>query len=469
VGSSLRRAKAARRLSGALFSLAAVAIVTAAIFALKALAPVLSLGVLYVFAVLPVAVIWGLAYAVAVSIASMLAFNWLFLPPTHTFELRESENWVALAVYLITAVVVSELAARSRRRAADAEQREREASLLTEVSSGLLRSGDVQAQLREIATRTTQVLGAERGWIELESVRRPEATESAHDLVAGERFVGRLFLEAGATPNPAVKARVLPALASLLAVAKDRERLGRKALEAEALRRSDAIKTAILRAVSHDLRSPLTAIRAASEGLESPALDLTPEDRAELLETIRVEVKRLDHLVGNLLDLSRLEAGAARPRPRVSTVDDLLARALDAAGADAERVSVALAAETPLVYVDADQIERVLVNLLENALKFSPPGEPVEVTVENSESEIVVRVSDRGPGVAPDELERVFDAFARARTDESARGTGLGLAIARGFAQVNGGRLWIESTTDQGATFALALPVADVPAPAPVA
>jgi two-component system sensor histidine kinase KdpD len=397
----------------------------------------------------------------------MLAFNWFFLPPTHTFQLRDSENWVALAVYLITAVVVSDLAARSRRRAAEAEQREREASLLTEVSSGLLRRGDVQAQLREIAARTASVLGAKHSWIELESVRRPEPTESALDLVVGDRFVGRLFLEAGAAPDPAVTDRVLPALASLLAVTKDRERLGRKALEAEALRRSDAIKTAILRAVSHDLRSPLTAIRAASEGLESPALELTPEDRAELLETIRVEAKRLDRLVGNLLDLSRLEAGAARPRPRVSTVDDLLARALEAAGAGADRVSVALAAESPLVYVDADQIERVLVNLLENALKFSPPGEPVEVSVERTDGEIVVRVSDRGPGVAPDELERVFDAFARAR-DDSARGTGLGLAIARGFAEANGGRLWIASTADTGATFALALPVADVPAPAQV-
>ena len=253
-------------------SVAAVAGVTGAIYALRPAAPVLSLGVLYVIAVVTVAVFRGLAYAIPVCVASLLTFNFLFLPPVHTFALRDSANWVALAAYLVTAVVVSELATRSRR-------------------------------------------------------------------------------------------------------------LARQAVEAETLRQSDAVKTAVLRAVSHDLRSPLTAIRAASDGLENPALTLDSSDREALWETIRIEVHRLERLVENLLDLSRLDAGPAVRRPEVWTVDIVLARALEQLGVEADRVTVSLEEPAPLpIRVDAAQIERVLVNLLENALKFSSPTDPVSVS-----------------------------------------------------------------------------------------
>src|SRR4029450_8280007 len=244
-----------------LLSVAALALVTGLIFALDQVAPVLSLGVLYVFAVLPVAIVGGLPYAVPVAIASMLAFNFFFLPPRHSLQLTESENWVALAVYLVTAVVVSELAVRSRRRAADAEQRARGAALVAEVSAALLESEHVQSELRGIGMRVARVLGASRGSIELGSLRRPDDRESAHELRAGDRHVGRLFLPKGADPDPEVSHRVLGALASLPAVAVDRERLARRALETEALRRSDETKTTILRAGSHGLRAPRSGRR----------------------------------------------------------------------------------------------------------------------------------------------------------------------------------------------------------------
>ncbi len=443
-----------RHAAGILTSVAAVALVTGAIFALEPVAPVLSLGVLYVFAVLPVAVLFGLAYALPVSIASMLAFNWFFLPPRHTFRLSDSENWVALAVYLVTAVVVSGLAARSRRREAEAERQAREASLLAEVAGGLLESSQVQDELRDIAARVARVLGSGGARIELDSVRRPEGHESAHELRAGDRNVGRLFLEK--EPDSEVAGRLLPGLASLLAVATDRERLGRRAVEAEALRRSDAIKTAILRAVSHDLRSPLTAIRAATEGLENASLDLSEADRAALLATIDSEAKRLDRLVANLLDLSRLEVGAAEPRPELWTVEGLVGQALAELGPGAERVSVSLAADLPPIEVDGAQIELVLVNLLDNALKFSSAPDPVELHGESANGEVIVRVSDRGPGLSEVELERIFEPFEQGRA--ASRGTGLGLAIARGFAQANGGRLRAESVQEGGASFVLSLP-----------
>jgi two-component system sensor histidine kinase KdpD len=319
------------------------------VYALRPIAPVLSLGVLYVFAVVAVALVYGLAYAIPVSVASMLTFNFLFLPPLHTFALRDSANWVALAVYIVTAVVVSELATRSRR-------------------------------------------------------------------------------------------------------------LARQAVEAETLRQSDAVKTAILHAVSHDLRSPLTAIRAASEGLESPALDLTGADREGLLETIRIEVRRLERLVENLLDLSRLEAGPTVRRPELWTMDALLARALDQLGRDADRVRVALEPGLPPTRVDAAHIERVLVNLLENALKFSSPSDLVDVSAALESGQVVVRVRDRGPGVAPDDRERIFEPFERGGLG---RGSGLGLAIARGFAEANGGRVRLEALGERGGSvFVLELPAA---------
>jgi two-component system, OmpR family, sensor histidine kinase KdpD len=444
---------AARHVAALLASAGAVALVTGGIFALDSVAPVLSLGVLYVFAVLPVAVLFGLGYALLVSVASMLAFNWFFLPPTHTFELSDGENWIALAVYLVTGLVVSALAARSRARATEAERRALEASLLAEVAGALLESEHVQNELRGISNRVAEALGVARARIELDSVRSPEAGESALELRAGERSVGRMFVES--EPDPEIAGRISTSLASLLAVALDRERLGRRAVEAEALRRSDAIKTAILRAVSHDLRSPLTAIRTATDGLESAALELSESDRADLLATIDMETRRLDQLVANLLDLSRLELGVAEPKPELWTVESLVGQALNELGARAERVDVVLAPDLRPIEVDGAQIERVLVNLIDNALKFSPDA-PVELVGEQLNGEAVVRVVDHGPGLSDGELEQIFEPFEQGRVPS--RGSGLGLAIAKGFAQANGARLEAESSQNGGASFVLSLP-----------
>jgi two-component system sensor histidine kinase KdpD len=451
------------QLLAAVVSVAALVAVTGVIFAVKPFAPVLSLGVLYVFAVLPVAVLFGLGWAVAVSIGSMLAFNWFFLPPLHTFALRESESWVSLAVYLVTAFVVSAFAARARRRAVDAEQRRGEAALLADVSSVLLEADHVQDAVPQVASLTGGVIGATHVRIELGSVRRPERGERAYPLRAGGRDVGRLFVAAEARLSPSVLERVLPALASLFAVALERERLRWQAVEAETLRRSDAVKTALLRAVSHDLRSPLTAIRTAAEGLHDTSLSLPPEDRAALEAAILGEAQRLDRLVENLLDLSRLEVGAAEPRPEIWTMDGLLARALEAVGNGAERVSAVVPPDVRPVRVDGAHAERILVNLLENALAYSPADEPVRVVVEDSGAEIVTRVIDRGAGIAPTELERLFEPFERGGASAARGGSGLGLAIASGFAQVNGGRVFAEPAPEGGTVFALALPA--VPAP----
>jgi two-component system sensor histidine kinase KdpD len=449
-----------RRLAtGLAASTLAVALVTAAIELLKPYVPVLSLGVLYVFAVLPIAVFYGLALALVVSVASMLAFNWFHLPPVHTFTLADSENWFALAVYLATAVVVSELAARARRRAAAAEQRERESALLAELATELLRGRDVDDELGEIGSRTAEVLGVPSAQIQLGSSRRPPHGYSPIPLEVGDRPVGTLYTPDGSDTSVAVRHRFLPALAALLAVATDRDRLEREALDAEALRRSDLVKTALLRAVSHDLRSPLTGVRTAVGALRNTSLHLSDEDRADLLDTIAVDSERLQRLVGDLLDLSRLEAGGAAPEQDVWSLDDLVRESVTALGA---RSRVEVVGEAPLVNVDAVQIQRVLANLIENALKYSGEDGHVLVRITATRKEAIVRVVDQGPGLPEDDLERVFEPFYR-RSGDARSGPGLGLAIARGFAAANGGRVWAESRPGQGATFALALPVVEVP------
>ena len=255
----------------------------------------------------------------------------------------------------------------------------------------------------------------------------------------------------------------MPALAAVLGFALDRERLAHEALEAEALRRSDTLKTALLRSVSHDLHSPLTAIKAALEGLEDPRLELGAEQRRSLVRAALVECERLDRMVRNLLDLSRLEAGAAQANPSLTTVEGLVERALSQIPVPDRRIDVTIPSELPLVRVDAIQLERALANLIDNALKFSPPDSRVEVLVEERGAEVLVWVTDHGPGLSPGEQDVVFEPFNRGSASRGRRGTGLGLAIARGFVDANGGRLWPEAVPGGGAAFVVAVPSAGHP------
>ena len=440
----------------------AVVLVSAAVALLEPHVPVLSLGVLYVFAVLPVALLWGTALALAVSVASMLAFEWFFLPPRHTFHLHESGNWLALAVYLVTAVVVGALAARARRRRDDAEQRRAETHVLAEAAADLLRGTELDAELAHLAELVGGVLGA--GGARLELGERPAGPgERALPLEANLRRVATLFVAADSSVDETVARRFLPSVAALLAVVVDRRALEAEALEAEALRRSDALKTALLRSVSHDLRSPLTAILASAGALANPELRLADVDRDILAAAIREEATRLDRVVGDLLDLSRLEAGAVEPRRELWPIDELVAQALESVDQPTDRVVVAIDPGAPPVHVDAGQIERVLANLIGNALKFSPAGSPVRVRAERGATELRIHVLDRGPGLAPGERDVVFQPFHRGeRSSGSIRGSGVGLAIARGFAEANGGQLWTQEE-GTGGHFVLALPTVERP------
>jgi two-component system sensor histidine kinase KdpD len=386
------------------------------VWALRPVAPDVSLGVLYTLPVLGIAVAWGLGYAVAVSVASLLVFNFFFLPPVHTFTLANGSDWTALLVYLVTAVVTSELASRARRRAAEAERREREAALLADLAAELLEQGE--------AAPTTAAR------IEREVGQADERT--------------RERLQAGVD--------------ALFAIAAERARLQEEALEAEALRRADTVKTAVLRSVSHDLRTPLASIHAAVDGLRRRGLELDEGDRAELLDTTAAELGRLERFVEDLLDLSRLDAGAATPSPELWSVDDLVARALR--GVDDSRVEVDVPADIPPVRVDGAQVERALANVLDNALRFSAPAAPVIVRARARGGDVELRVEDRGSGIPPGDEEAIFEPFRRAA---DSRGAGLGLAIVRGFVESNGGSVRHEPNAGGGSVFVLAFAAEPLP------
>ncbi len=331
-----------RRSAGILVSLAALGLVTGAIYVFKYFVPVLSLGVLYLFAVLPVAVLFGRAYAVAVALASAGLFNFLFLPPLYTLRLTDGENWFALAVYLVVGIVASDLAVRARQRAAEAEQREREEALLAQMATAFLQAESAVGELEGFAPAIADVLHAADARIVLGPQKEPPQGESPLELTAGGRRLGTLYLHEGPDSSLAIRRRFLPALASLLAVAIDRERLAREALEAEALRRSDTIKTAVLRAVSHDLRSPLTAITVAAESLGSTGARArrgrpgrAPRHGAARGRPARAARRQPARPLASPGRRGRAEARALRRRRA-------LAQALDAARRPPSRVALAL-------------------------------------------------------------------------------------------------------------------------------
>ncbi len=428
---------------------------TGAIELLMPRVPVLDLSMLYLLPVVITAFTLGFPRAVATSVASMLVINFFFLPPLHALTLADNRNWVALFVFVTTSLLVAKLAAWSRWKA-------REATVLARVATSLLECPVANEAFDEVCAELASALRVQRVSILLDAAPVRAAEGDCYAFTVAGRQAGVIVLERPSRSGARIRRRLLPALATLLAVAVDRERLALEAVEAETLRRSDSVKTAILRAVSHDLRTPLMAILTAAGALSRPGLVLEESDRTDLLATVLAETNRLDRLVSNLLELSRLEAGVAGPRTELVLVDELILGSLDGLGADTARVDVALPDDAAAVRVDVLQVQRVLANLIENALKYSAHAKRVNIRVATTSTEVLIRVIDHGPGISRSDSERVFAAFHRGGTSERVNGSGLGLAIAAGFAEANGGRVSLESRPGQGATFVLALPVSQL-------
>ncbi|HTB70779.1 MAG TPA: DUF4118 domain-containing protein [Solirubrobacteraceae bacterium] len=484
-GFLLAPAPPSRRVA-AIVVLVAVTLCTLIVYPLQHIAPVASLSVVYLPAVLVVSVTWGVWPGIATAIVSAAAFNFFHLPPTGRFTIRDSRNWVALITFLVVGGLASSVAEVTRARTRDAEERRREADLAAEMARLLLRGDDLATELPTAAARLAQTLELDSAAIEMEAVEGDERT-IAFPLRDGTTRLGTLLVGADASEASLrrLQERVVPALEALLSAALEREGLLGGVVETAALRRADTVKTALLRAVSHDLRTPLTAISAAGEAISSPTLSV--EERAEMAAVIQEEARRLSRLVDNLLDLSRLQAGAAEPRREWTSVEELIRAALSELGARPEEFSLSIDRDLPLVRVDPVQMERTFVNVLENARRHSG-GHPVSVraravrglarvpagstrgegAAERTALEgfkpgaerVIVRIVDRGPGIPPAQLERVFEPFYRAGTAASGhRGSGLGLAIARGFTEASAGTLHVESLPGQGASFVFELPL----------
>jgi two-component system sensor histidine kinase KdpD len=432
-------------------------VTTVVVYPLKRVAADISLSVVYLLAVLFIASYWGASLAIATALLGALAFNFFHIPPTGRFTIADGENWVSLVVFLVAAIVASALANAARSRALEADQRRREADLASEMSRTLLRGEDLRGALHVAAERLATALDLPSAAIELGPVAADER-RLVFPLREGSRQIASLVVPVGIPEATLgrVQERVVPALESLLVAALERDALLSDVVETRALRRSDVLKTALLRAVSHDLRTPLTAILAAAEPLGGDVVD--DDERRDLAADVGLEARRLSRLIDQLLDLSRLEAQAVQAHPEWCSIDEILRAAVDEVATPAQ-FSLSLHPDIPLVQADAAQLERAFANLLENSARHAG-GHPVSVRARPVGHRILVRIVDRGPGIPPTQLERVFEPFYRSGNDRTGhRGSGLGLAIARGFLEVNGAKVWAESLPSQGTSFVVEIPL----------
>lgn len=442
---------------GLLAAVLAVAVTTAAIYPLKEVAPAVSAGVVYLLPVLTISIFWNVWIGLFTAFLSALSFNLFHIEPTGVLSISAPENLVALVVFLIAAVITSSLAEVSRARAVEADQRRLEADITAEMARIVLGGPSTPDVLPEASACLARATGLE--WTRL-SLDPPDG-ESEFELALrlGRDRTARLELPPNTDHRTLIwlRERIAPSIEAVLMAATERDALQEEAIESRALRRSDVLKTALIRSVSHDLRSPLAGIVTSGEVLRNPGL--SDAERAEMSDAVVTEASRLARLVDNLLDLSRLESGGAGPRPDWCSVDEVIETAADEARREHPGSPVRTTIEdgVGMLRVDAGQLERALVNLIENAQRYSAP-EPVTVGLRADGEKAVIRIVDRGPGIAEQDLERVFDPFVRLSVDDGHRGSGLGLAIARGFVEANGGTVRAESLPGQGSAFIVEIP-----------
>jgi two-component system, OmpR family, sensor histidine kinase KdpD len=339
---------------GGLVAVASVGAITGLVYGLREVVPVVSTGVAYMLAVLLVSSYWGLWLGLLTSVASAVVFNFFHIPPTDRITIADAENWVALGVFFVAAVVTSTLADAARTRAAEAEQRRKEADLAADMARLLLGSASTGGSLAAVGKRIADAYGLAFVSVELGWRASGERGRAVPLLVEGDR-AGTVMVprDIPGETLESLRSRVVPALEALVGAARRREALESQVIETKALRHSDVVKTTLLRAVSHDLRSPITAIKAAAEAL---AEDLSEEARRELISVVSGESARLDRLVGNLLDLSRLQSGAAEPRSDWVSVEEIVGGALAAVAEPAGGWELSFDLEVPLIRADAGQL-----------------------------------------------------------------------------------------------------------------
>ncbi|MER8186281.1 sensor histidine kinase KdpD [Kitasatospora sp. NPDC094015] len=423
------------------------------------------------------ALVGGLFPAVASALIGSSALNYWFTPPLHTFSISEPQNILAVAIFTAVGIAVASVVDLAARRTHQAARSQAEAQTLSALAGTVLRgapSGEglltaLLDQVRETFQQEAAALlerpDAHAPWqlTAVSGVGPPERPEQADvDVPVGER----LALVLRGRVVPAEDRRLLGAFAAQAAVLLDRRRLAGEAAAARREAEGNRIRTALLAAVSHDLRTPLAGIKAAVTSLRSADVEWDEEDEAELLAGIESGADRLDHLINNLLDMSRLQTGTVTPLIQPTDLDEVVPYALG--GVPLERVRVDVPETLPMIHADAGLLERALANLIENAVKYSPEGRQVLVKADalhpvGDEPRVELRIVDRGPGVPEEARERIFAPFQRYGDAPRGAGVGLGLAVARGFVEAMGGSVAAEDTPGGGLTMAVTLPAVDLP------
>lgn len=403
-------------------------------------------ALLFLLAVVGVACIGGVASAVIASVTASLLLNYWFIPPVGQFTLSDPNALLALAVFAVVAAVVAAVVDRSLRLSRRSARATAEAETMSSLAGTIVRGG---ATIPALVERTRETFG-------MDSAELVDEAPGGDDVTAVPAGPGA-FLVLRGRPLPSSERRVLAAFAAHVGAAVERARLAEAAAEVEPVKAADRMRTALLRAVGHDLRTPLAAGWAAVSSLRSRDVEFSDEDRGELLATADESMAKLNRLVENLLDLSRLQAGALALNLRATTIEEILPTAL----ADTPEVEVGDLEEVPAVLADPPLLERVIANLAGNAARHSPAGHKVLLTASTHAGRVELRVVDRGPGIPSTDRDRLFEPFQRLGDTDNTTGLGLGLALSRGLTEAMDGTLTPEDTPGGGLTMVLSLPFAE--------
>jgi two-component system sensor histidine kinase KdpD len=445
----------------------------------------------FLLVVLFAAAAHGIGPAILVSVAGMLCFNFFFLPPFGTLTIHDPQNWVALFAFLMTAVIASQLSSAARKRTREAENSREEVWKLYQLSRAIIITPNPDTAVSTISRQVKEVFDINDCEIylpnEAGSLQRLIATSGFGSAEVSERLLQEAFekgelrvdrinrttfapLKMGVKvtgvlllSSDTIASGTIEAISGLVALALERARFLKELSRTEALRQSDQLKSSILASVSHDLRTPLTSIRAAVDNLLEKSLDWDRDALREFHLIISEEVSRLTHLVQNLLEMARIEAGELHPVKEWGSVSEIFGNVLERCAPElsSHRVRVDLDEGIPMVKVDSRLLAEVIVNLIDNAAKYSPHASEIVIRGVIEGSSLTVSVQDQGPGIPSNELSRVFDKFYRgtSRSVKSKDGTGMGLAISRGIIEEHGGKIWAESPPGSGAIFFFRVPV----------
>ena len=455
-----------------LFAFVMIVSITAIFFTQRDVLETTLVALLYLIPLGMITAYWGLWPGIISALVTFLTFNYFFIEPYYTFTVHRPIDVVILVVFLIVAVVISQLMGRAQAGLALAMMREREATQLYELSTALVGLHDSQAIAEVLAQQVQLVSQGDYVLINItekqpftfslpETHRPSRPPEVSVSIEAARGTLGEIQLWRSIPATSLNEKRLLQTFASQGALAFERAWFAEAEARAKVLEESDRLKSAILSSVSHELRTPLSTIKAAASSLRSKEVGWGSSASEELISAIDDEADHLNMLVGNLLDMSRIESGALKPKREWNILLEIVGSVLSRMKhlAEEHRITVEVSGNLPLLPVDYVQMEQVFTNLLSNSLKYAPANTVIRIVAQVENESVHAKVSNQGPQVPPEHLARIFDKFYRITAADRVTGTGLGLSICKGIVEAHGGRIWAENTSD-GLAFNFTLPLA---------